>query len=258
MRCAGAFVLLALALLSPPVLAAAGGSVTHLSGTLSVRKPDGSVRILSQKSRIESGDTISTERDSFAQVEFADGARLTLKPDTAVTIERFSYAEEKPQEDAFFYSVLKGGVRAVAGIVGERSTDRYQVRTSAGTVGLRSAAAGPAADGAVRVGRADVAARPHFATVSIDDCASTRAGECAGLQAAVFVAVADGEAVVRNPQGQVGLSAGQAAAVAANERPIFLAADPGLQFTPPPTFIQSIMTGSVVNLGKSLECMVSR
>ena len=87
---------------------------------------------------------------------------------------------------------------------------------------------------------------------------SSRSGECARLQAAVFVAVADGEAVARNPQGEIGLAAGQAGALAASQRPLFLADDPGLQFTPPATFIQSIMTGAVVNLGRSLECIVAR
>ena len=263
-RFAGALVLLALAFSG--AAAASGGTVTHLSGTLSVKKADGSVRILSRKSRIESGDILVTERDSFAQIEFADGARLTLKPNTSVAIEKFSYAEERPQEDAFVYRLLRGGVRAVAGVVGERSADRYQLRTAGGTVEMRGAdaacGAGPARcagpDGTVRVSPADAESMRRAATVSVDDCASSRGGDCARLDAAVFVAVADGEVVVRNPQGEVGLSAGQFGAVAANQRPIFLAADPGLQFVPPATFIQSIMTGSFVNLGKSLECAITR
>ena len=84
MRLAAGLLLVALAL-PGAAASASSGTVTHLSGTLSARKADGSVRILSQKSKIENGDTISTERDSFAQIEFADGARLTLKPNTAVT-----------------------------------------------------------------------------------------------------------------------------------------------------------------------------
>src|SRR5258707_1216083 len=125
-RFAGAALLVALALFGAGA-AASGGTVTHLLGTLSVKKADGSVRLLSRKSTIESGDTLVTERDSFAQVEFADGARLTLKPNTAVTIERFSYAEEKPQADEFRYRLIHGGVRAVAGVIGERSAGRYEL-----------------------------------------------------------------------------------------------------------------------------------
>lgn len=60
--------------------AAAPGAVTQLAGTLSVKKPDGSIRILSSKSEIQSGDTLNTQKDSYAQIKFADGAQITLKP----------------------------------------------------------------------------------------------------------------------------------------------------------------------------------
>src|SRR3972149_53678 len=87
------------------------GSVSQLSGTLSVRKADGSLRILSQKSEIQSGDTLNTQRDSYAQIKFADGAQITLKPNTTVKIERFNFVESEPRNDGFFYSPLKGGLR---------------------------------------------------------------------------------------------------------------------------------------------------
>ena len=96
---------------------ASNATITQLSGTLSVKKPDGSVRILSQKSQIESGDTVNTEHDSYAQIKFSDGAQLTLKPNTAVKIDNFKFSEEKPAEDSFLYSLVKGGLRAVTGIV---------------------------------------------------------------------------------------------------------------------------------------------
>ena len=116
---------------------ASNATVTQLSGTLSVKKPDGSVRILSQKSKIESGDTINTQQDSYAQIRFSDGGQLTLKPNTAVKIENFKFAEEKPAEDSFVYSLLKGGLRAVTGIVGKRSRDKYELGTATATIGIR-------------------------------------------------------------------------------------------------------------------------
>ena len=231
--------ILGLAIGAALALAGAGalansGTVTHLSGTLSVKKADGSVRILSQKSQIESGDTVNTERDSYAQIKFSDGAQLTLKPNTAIKVDNFKFSEEKPQEDSFLYSLVKGGLRAVTGIVGKRSRDKYQLGTATATIGIRGT------------------------TFSADDCASTRGGDCQRLDAAVYVGVADGEVVVRNGQGEIGLTAGQFGLVTPNQRPLFLSTDPGLQFTPPATFIQSVMAGSVVNAGKNLECAVSR
>jgi hypothetical protein len=210
------------------------GSVTQLSGTLSVRKADGSVRILSQRSQIDSGDTINTERDSYAQIKFSDGGQLTLKPNTAVKIENFKFAEEKPAEDSFLYNLVKGGLRAVTGIVGKRSRDKYQLGTATATIGIRGT------------------------TLSADDCVNNRTGDCQRLDSAVYIGVADGEVVVRNGQGELGLAAGQFGMISPNQRPLFLSTDPGLQFTPPATFIQSVMAGSTVNTGKSLECIVTR
>ncbi len=210
------------------------GTVTQLSGTLSVRKADGSVRILSQRSQIDSGDTVNTERDSYAQIKFSDGGQITLKPNTAVKIDNFKFAEDKPANDSFLYSLVKGGLRAVTGIVGKRSKDKYQLGTATATIGIRGT------------------------TLSADDCYNNREGDCRRLDAAVYVGVADGEVVVRNGQGELGLAAGQFGMIAPNQRPLFLSTDPGLQFTPPATFIQSVMTGSVVNSGRNLECVVTR
>jgi len=210
------------------------GTVTQLSGTLSVRKADGSVRILSQKSQIESGDTVNTERDSYAQVRFSDGAQITLKPNTAIKLDNFKFAEDKPQDDSFLYSLVKGGMRAVTGIVGKRSKDAYRLGTATATIGIRGT------------------------TFSADDCQTTRDGDCARLDSAVYVGVADGEVVVSNGSGELGLTAGQFGLIGSNQRPLFLSTDPGLQFTPPATFIQSIMAGAAVNAGRNLECVVRR
>lgn len=223
----------ALAGATPAVLAAAG-SVAHLSGTLSVKKPDGSVRILSQKSEVQNGDTINTERDSYAQIRFADGAQLTMKPNSSVKLENIKFAEDKPQEDSFVYGLLKGGLRAVTGLVGKRSKDKYQVGTATATIGIRGT------------------------TFAADDCVSNRDGECRRLDPAVYVTVSDGEVVLKNAQGEVGIAAGQFGLIAPNQRPLFLSTDPGLQFTPPATFIQSVMAGSAVNTGKNLECVVRK
>lgn len=213
---------------------AASGTVTQLSGTLSVRKADGSIRILSQKSPVEAGDTVSTERDSYAQIRFEDGGQITLKPNTAVRIDAFSFAEERPQEDSFLYNLLKGGLRAVTGLIGKRSKDQYQLETATSTVGIRGT------------------------TFSADDCLNNREDDCKRLEPAVYVSVADGEVTVRNDRGELALAAGQFGQVAPDQLPLLLPSDPGLQFTPPPTFIQSVMAGSVVNTGRSLECVITR
>ena len=129
--------LLATALLAP-LLAVAQGTVQHLSGTLSVQRADGSVRLLSERSQVGQGDVISTERDSYAQVRFTDGGQVTLRPNTQIKIDGYQFTEGQPQGDSFVLSLFKGGLRAVTGLVGKRGNrDAYKVSTSTATVGIR-------------------------------------------------------------------------------------------------------------------------
>lgn len=197
---------------------ATSGTVTQLSGTLSVKKADGTVRILSQRSQVDTGDTLNTERDTYAQIRFTDGGQVTLKPNTTLKIEAFNFAEERPQEDSFVYSLLKGGVRAVTGLLGKRSKEKYQLDTATATIGIRGT------------------------TLTADDCLNNREGDCARLDAAVYVGVADGEVIVRNAQGELGLAAGQFGLIAPNQRPLFLSTDPGLNSWTTTPVLRSILS----------------
>lgn len=217
---------------------ASAGNVTQLSGTLSVRKADGSTRILAQKSEIQSGDTLNTQKDSYAQIKFPDGAQITLKPNSSVKIENFIFTEAEPQKDSFLFSLAKGGLRAVTGLIGKRGNpEAYKLGTATATIGIRGTSFGS------------------------DDCTGSAAGQgpCQGLEPAVYVSVTDGEIVATNSAGSVSFLAGQFGMIDSRERrPRFLSTDPGLQFTPPASFIASITAGTAVNQGKSLECVVRR
>ena len=128
---------LAAALLAP-LLALAQGTVQHLSGTLHVQRADGSVRLVSERSQVLTGDVVSTERDSYAQIRLTDGGQLTLRPNTQMRIEGYDFSESEPQKDNFVFALLKGGMRAVTGLIGKRaSKDAYKLRTATATVGIR-------------------------------------------------------------------------------------------------------------------------
>ena len=119
-------------------LAAGEGTVQHLSGTLSVQRPDGTMRILSQKSQVQPGDTLTTQKDSYAQLSFPDGSSMTMRPNTQMKIEGYQYSETKPQEDNAFFRLLKGGLRTVTGLIGKRGNqDAYKIGTTTATIGIR-------------------------------------------------------------------------------------------------------------------------
>jgi hypothetical protein len=124
------------ALLAVPAIASGQATVQHLSGTLSAIRADGSVRLLSERSEIREGDVLSTERDSYAQVRFTDGGTVTLRPQSQVRLDGYAFNEAQPERDNFAMSLLKGGLRAVTGLVGKRNRN-YSVSTATATVGIR-------------------------------------------------------------------------------------------------------------------------
>jgi hypothetical protein len=126
------------AVLLAPLIALAQGQVQHLSGTLHVQRADGSVRLLSEKSQVIQGDVVSTERDSYAQIKLTDGGQITLRPNTQIRIEGYQFSEQEPDKDNFVFALLKGGMRAVTGLIGKRANrDAYKLRTATATVGIR-------------------------------------------------------------------------------------------------------------------------
>ena len=118
--------------------AAGAGQVQHLSGTLSVQRADGTVRILSQKSEVNPGEVLTTQKDSYAQINFSDGSSMTMRPNTQMKLETYQFVQDKPQEDSAFFRLIKGGLRTVTGLVGKRGNqDAYRIGTSTATIGIR-------------------------------------------------------------------------------------------------------------------------
>ena len=229
---------LAAAALLAPLFAFAQATVEHLSGTLSVQRPDGSVGALAERSNVFVGDVISTERDSYAQLRFTDGGQVTLRPNTQVKVETYSYEEGRPERDNFAMQLFKGGLRSLTGLIGKRTTSRsaYRMVTSTATIGIRG----------TDYSAIDIAAPPP--------------GQSAPPNLpppGVYVTVADGQIALISGGveqlvgvGQVGFSSN------INLPPRLIPPPPNLpQVTPPPSFGQTLKTSSI-NAGSSLECVV--
>lgn len=128
--------LLTLSLVS--VAHAESAVVTHLSGTVSVLKPGGQIKLLGQKSQVDTGDLISTEADSYVRLKFTDGGEMTLRPNTSIKIDQYGYDEAKPDQDNFVFSLVKGGLRTITGLIGKRGKkDAYRLNTATATIGIR-------------------------------------------------------------------------------------------------------------------------
>jgi FecR-like protein len=231
-RALAAFALLA------PLFAFAQGTVQYLSGTLSAQRPDGSVRVLAERSSVSVGDVLTTQRDSYAQLRFSDGGQVTLRPETQVKVEAYAYEEGRPERDSFAMQLFKGGLRSLTGLIGKRTSNRnaYRMVTSTATIGIRGT---------------------DYTAIDIPAPPPGQKPAPGSLAPGVYVTVADGTVAFISGGVEQLVGAGQAA-FSSNLTlpPKLIPPPPNLpQVTPPPGFGQGLKPTSI-NAGQNLECIV--
>jgi hypothetical protein len=229
---------LAACALLAPLFAFAQGTVQYLSGTLSVQRPDGSVKVLAERSSVAVGDVITTQRDSYAQLRFNDGGQVTLRPETQVKIESYAYDEGRPERDNFAMQLFKGGLRSLTGLIGKRSNNRnaYRMVTSTATIGIRGT---------------------DYTAIQIPPPPPGQTPPPNSLAPGVYVTVADGAIAFISGGVEQLVGVGQAAFSSNfNLPPKLIPPPPNLpQVTPPPSFGQGFKPTSI-NAGSSMECIV--
>lgn len=193
--------------------AAPVGTITHLSGPLAVRKADGTTKSLSIGSKVEEGDTVVTQKRTYARLKFTDGSEVTLKPDTQFKVEKYSYDQARPKDDAGSFNLIKGGLRTITGQVGKRGNQNsYRMKTPTATIGIRG---------------------------TIYDAHFCQGDSCGSIKPGLYLAVTDGQVVVTNSSGvqtTLPVAAGQYVYVASpTTPPVVLPSKPDIPFSPPPS-----------------------
>ncbi|MGZ3183841.1 MAG: FecR family protein [Telluria sp.] len=245
------------------------GTVIQLSGPLLAKKPDGKVKVLALKSEVEVGDTLVSEKNTYAQLKLIDNSEITLRPNSSFKIDDFSFQADKPEGDNAAFSLIKGGLRSVTGALGKRNREKFAMKTPGATIGIRgttfiaewveaspeavalqqqwrnasTASLGGGLDGATPLQLAQLTPTPLRAP---------------GL----YVTVTDGMIHLSNAGGSQNFAAGQFGYVpSVNQPPVILPANPGIQFTPPPAFNMgssgpSAQNGAAPGKAKSVDCEV--
>jgi len=127
-----------------PAAETAAGTATLVTGQVSAASPSGEIRSVVRGGPVYPGEVITTAGSSYVNIEFTDGGRVLLRPESRFAIERYQYAatqtagqtQAAPQESAFF-RLLKGGFRAVSGLIGHTRREDYGVQTPVATIGIR-------------------------------------------------------------------------------------------------------------------------
>lgn len=137
MKHSSAALMAALAAAFPLTGHAAGAArVDFAMGDVKALAADGRSRTLAKGAEIESGEMIDTG-SGRAQVRFSDGAQVSLAPQTQFRIDEYRFAGKADGNEKGFFSLLKGAMRTITGLVGRSNRDNYRVTTTVATIGIR-------------------------------------------------------------------------------------------------------------------------
>ncbi len=124
----------------PPVAPQPAGRVMLVQGELTDKDSAGKVRNLVAGSAVYEGELLSTAKSSHAVVAFRDEGRIALQEETTFHIEAFQFSHHQanvPDQENAIFSLIRGGVRVVTGLIGHIKHENYLFKLKSATIGIR-------------------------------------------------------------------------------------------------------------------------
>ncbi len=109
------------------------GNVVFARGASGIERGD-EILLMGNGTEIHEGDLLTIGQRSFAVIEFTDGTKMTLRPNTKFKVETFTQKEEEPSA---LFNLFKGGMRAVTGLIATSSDDAFTVDTPVAAIAIR-------------------------------------------------------------------------------------------------------------------------
>jgi hypothetical protein len=134
----GATLMVALSAAFPfNAMAANAGRIDFAAGDVQALAADGRSRPLTKGATFDSGETIETGGNGRAQLRFTDGAQISLQPQSQFRVDNYQFSGQADGSEKGLFSLLKGGLRTITGLVGRANRDNYKVTTAVATIGIR-------------------------------------------------------------------------------------------------------------------------
>jgi hypothetical protein len=115
------------------------GKIDFAFGKVTATGADGASRPLTKGAEVYSGDAIVTT-DGRVQIRFSDGAYMALQPNTVFKVDQYAFEGKSDGKEKGSFSLVKGGLRTISGIIGKVNKQNYEIRTPTATIGIRGTA----------------------------------------------------------------------------------------------------------------------
>jgi hypothetical protein len=129
--------ILALAFGCGSAYAAVAGHVQFVYGAVQLTTEAGKTHLIQKGDAVNEGDTLVTAPATSAQVSMADGGFIAVRPDTRLKFDSFRFTGQQDGNGQSFFSLFKGGFRAITGLIGKVNKANYRITTPSATLGIR-------------------------------------------------------------------------------------------------------------------------
>jgi hypothetical protein len=136
-RAAAVVATIVLVLAPCAALAQSAASFIVAIGAVQVVDAAGQTRPAERGGALAPGDRVVTGSNGLAQIRFSDGALLSVRADSDLKIDAYSFRGESDTLATTVLQLVRGGLRAITGAVARIHRSGYKVVTPTATIGVR-------------------------------------------------------------------------------------------------------------------------
>ena len=117
--------------------AQSAGEVEFSRGAAVAQTPGKLPRTMGKGLAVEQGDRLTTAEGAMAIVKLQDGTRLTLRPNSELIMQTYHYDGSVREDNSMVMQLLRGGFRAITGLISKGLPNAAKIQTATATLGIR-------------------------------------------------------------------------------------------------------------------------
>jgi hypothetical protein len=125
-----------LLLMASAAIAQNAGEVEFSRGVGFAQSPGQTPRTLGKGLPLKEGDRLTTSDGGSAIIKLEDGTRMTVRPNSEIVLQQYKFAENGT-DNSMVMQLLRGGMRAVTGLIAKSSPYSARIQTNTATIGIR-------------------------------------------------------------------------------------------------------------------------
>lgn len=126
-----------LTLFGQAAYAGIAGHAQFVSGQVQIANAAGQTRGLQKGDAVHESDTVMTAKGASAQIKMRDGGMIAIRPDSKLKFDTFIFSGEQDGKEKSLFSLLRGGFRAITGLIGQKHKANYLITAAGSTIGIR-------------------------------------------------------------------------------------------------------------------------